>query len=87
MCAADEGVKVDTSGDAVEVEISRGCPSESHVLVVVQELGSEPRPLGSYSVEDLVELTMEYSARLRKRQSDMQTDIYIAANITRGMIL
>ena len=68
----------------VELVISDGCSSEANVLVVVQEVGEEPRPLGSYSVEELVELTMEYSRGLRRKRQTDKADVYIAANISRG---
>ena len=80
---AGEELKVETSSGSVTVEISEGCSSEVGVLVVVQEVRGEPRPLGSYSVEELVELTLEYSRGRQKRQTD-QAGVYIAANISRG---
>ena len=76
---------MEKSSELVTVEISEGCSPEVGVLVVVQEAGGQPRPLGSYSVEELVELTLEYSERLQKRQAG-QTTVYIAANISRGII-
>ena len=79
-------MRVTTSSEAVEVMINVGCPSEDHVLVVVQEVGSNPRPLGSYSVPELVELTLAYSQSLERRQAaeSQPTAVYIAANFTRG---
>ena len=77
---------VNVMGDEVTVVISDGCPSEAHVLVVVQEVGvGPPRPLASYSVEELVKLTMEYSSQ-RQRRQDPPSSIYIAANLTRGAV-
>ena len=80
--AAGEEPKVEeTAAQSVTVQISEGCYAETGVLVVVQEVGGEPRPLGSYSVEELVELTLEYSRGRQKRQA---TGVYIAANTSRG---
>ena len=81
--AAGEEPKVEeTAAQSVKVQISGGCFTETGVLVVVQEVGGEPRPLGSYSVEELVELTLEYSLGRQKREA---TGVYIAANISRGI--
>ena len=77
---------VNVMGDEVTVVISDGCPSEAHVLVVVQEVGvGRPRPLASYSVEELMMLTMEYSSQRQRRQLPPST-VYIAANLTRGTV-
>lgn len=74
-------------GEEVTVVLSEGCSGEDHVLVVVQEVGSgnETRPLATYSVEELMELTREYSAQQQRRQVS-QTTIYIAAQLTRGTL-
>ncbi|CAI8013798.1 Receptor-type tyrosine-protein phosphatase delta [Geodia barretti] len=81
-CQSEEPKVEETAAQSVTVQISEGCYAETGVLVVVQEVGGEPRPLGSYSVEELVELTLEYSSGRQKRQA---TGVYIAANISRGM--
>ena len=76
---------VETGGGEVRVVIDEGCPSETHVLIVVQEVGSgQTRPLGSYSVAELKQLTMEYTSRQQSRRQVSQATIYIAANVTRG---
>lgn len=65
--------------------VDQGCPKEDYVLVVVQEVGSEQsRPLASYTVRELEQLTKDYTARQRRTRQAMQAIIYIAANITRG---
>jgi hypothetical protein len=81
-CQSEEPKVEETAAQSVKVQISGGCFAETGVLVVVQEVGGEPRPLGSYSVEELVELTLEYSRGRQKREA---TGVYIAANISRGM--
>ena len=71
---------VETGGGEVRVVIDEGCPSEAHVLVVVQGVGSgETRPLGSYSVAELKQLTKEYTSRQQSRRQVSQATIYIAA--------
>ena len=76
---------VETGGGEVRVVIDEGCPSETHVLVVVQGVGSgQARPLGSYSVAELKQLTKEYTSRQQSRRQVSQATIYIAANVTRG---
>ena len=76
---------VETGGGEVRVVIDEGCPSEAHVLIVVQEVGSRAtRPLGSYSVAELKQLTKEYTSRQQSRRQVSQATIYIAANVTRG---
>ena len=83
VCAG-ESPEVKVEGEEVRVVTGDGCPSEVHVLVVVQEQQSGvPRPLASYSVEELVELTLEYSRQRMGRQAT-QPAIYIAANVSRG---
>ena len=76
---------VETGGGEVRVVIDEGCPSETHVLVVVQGVGSgKTRPLGSYSVAELKQLRKEYTSRQQSRRQVSQATIYIAANVTRG---
>ena len=74
---------VDVGGGMVTVAVDGGCPGEDHVLVVVQEVGSDrPRPLTSYTVDELVQLTQDYAARQRPTRQARETAVYIAANIT-----
>ena len=75
--------KVDVMSDVVTVELNSGCPTETHVLIVVQEAGGMPRPLSTYSIEELVESTLEYSNQRPAKQVATTTTVYIAANITR----
>ena len=71
-------------GEEVTVVISEGCSGEAHLLVVVQEVGSgETRPLATYSVEDLIKLTREYSREQQRRQVSQAT-VYITAQLTRS---
>lgn len=85
VCCVGKDPSVDVKGGRVSVTVDGGCPGEDHVLVVVQEVGSDKsRPLSSYTVHELVQLTRDYAARQRRTRQATQT-VYIAANITRGM--
>lgn len=87
MCGVGKAPSVDVEGGMVTVAVDRGCPGEDHVLVVVQEVGPDkPRPLSSYTVDELVQLTQDYAARQRRTRQTRPTAVYIAANVTnRGM--
>lgn len=83
MVCVGKAPGVDVEGGIVSVTVDKGCPGEDHVLVVVQEVGSDkPRPLSSYTVHELMELTRDYAARQRPTRQATQTAVYIAANIT-----
>ena len=69
-------------GEDVTVGRSEGCPREAHALVVVQVGPAGPRPLASYSLNELVQLTREYSGRQRSLRQLPPEMVYIAANLT-----
>lgn len=65
----------------MNVQLSKGCPDETHILIVVQEVDNRPRPLESYTVPELVALTNEFTRQKRQIENSV---VYITANITRG---
>lgn len=64
------------------------CPSEAHVLIVVQQLqgaGLRPAfPLSLYTIEQLKALTEQYAERQQRSRRETEEDVYIAGNVTSG---
>ena len=75
-------------GDEVVVLRGEKCPSEAHVLIVVQQLqgaGLRPAfPLSLYTIEQLKALTEQYAERQQQRRRETEEDVYIAGNVTSG---